>query len=158
MWFILIVVRGCIHNCLFWKESHWLAHHQFFGENWALPNRKHLFWTLKSPNRNKCASLRHHLFSWTLGEAYGINLRCYWEHLENVENSLRAPWEHIGNKAKNLSLPLPPRKKTVASWVHYAEPSHWLHETFIFRTVCHHFWPGLMSGEGNRECGDTMRM
>jgi hypothetical protein len=26
----------------------------------------------------------------------------------------------------------------------HAEPSHWLHEIFISRTVCHHFWPGLI--------------
>jgi hypothetical protein len=28
----------------------------------------------------------------------------------------------------------------------HAEPSHWLHEISISKTVCHHFWPGLRSG------------
>jgi hypothetical protein len=29
----------------------------------------------------------------------------------------------------------------------HAEPSsHWLHETFITKTIHHHFWPGLMAG------------
>ncbi len=28
----------------------------------------------------------------------------------------------------------------------HAEPSHWLHEISISKTVCHHFWPGLMAG------------
>ncbi len=27
----------------------------------------------------------------------------------------------------------------------HAEPSHWPHETFISKTVCHHFWPGVMA-------------
>jgi hypothetical protein len=26
----------------------------------------------------------------------------------------------------------------------HAEPSHWLHEISISKTVCHHFWPGLI--------------
>jgi hypothetical protein len=38
-----------------------------------------------------------------------------------------------------------PKKPPHPSWVH-AETSHWLHEAFIFKTVCHHFWPGLMAG------------
>jgi hypothetical protein len=25
-----------------------------------------------------------------------------------------------------------------------AEPSDWLHETFILKTVCHRFWPWLL--------------
>jgi hypothetical protein len=27
----------------------------------------------------------------------------------------------------------------------HVEPSHWLHEIFISKTVGHHFWPGLMA-------------
>jgi hypothetical protein len=27
----------------------------------------------------------------------------------------------------------------------HAEASHWLHEIYISKTVCHHFWPGLVS-------------
>jgi hypothetical protein len=26
-----------------------------------------------------------------------------------------------------------------------AEPSHWLHEISISKTVHHHFWPGVIS-------------
>jgi hypothetical protein len=26
----------------------------------------------------------------------------------------------------------------------HAEPSHWLHEISISKTVHHHFWPGLI--------------
>jgi len=26
----------------------------------------------------------------------------------------------------------------------HAEPSHWLHEISISKTVGHHFWPGLI--------------
>jgi hypothetical protein len=46
-------------------------------------------------------------------------------------------WEQ-GIKQRNP----PPKKKTGPLMVH-AEPSHWPHETFISKTVCHHFWPGL---------------
>ncbi len=28
----------------------------------------------------------------------------------------------------------------------HAEPSHWLHEISISKSVGHHFWPGLMAG------------
>jgi hypothetical protein len=28
----------------------------------------------------------------------------------------------------------------------HAEPSHWLHEISISKTVGHHFWPRLMAG------------
>jgi len=28
----------------------------------------------------------------------------------------------------------------------HAECSHWLQEISISKTVCHHFWPGLMAG------------
>ncbi len=27
----------------------------------------------------------------------------------------------------------------------HVEPSHWLHEISISKTVDHHFWPGLMA-------------
>jgi len=62
-------------------------------------------------------------------------------------NTLRT-WEHIGNKGKkikNSPSPSLKRKKLDRSWVH-AEPSHWLYEISISKTVGHHFWPGLMAG------------
>jgi hypothetical protein len=34
-------------------------------------------------------------------------------------------------------------RKKKALWVH-AEPSHWLHEISISKTVCDNFWPGLI--------------
>ncbi len=36
------------------------------------------------------------------------------------------------------------RKEIKALWVH-AEPSHWLHEISISKTVCQHFWPALIA-------------
>jgi hypothetical protein len=63
---------------------------------------------------------------------------------------MRTCSEHIGNKEvkkeKRKTLPPPhlQRKKQGPSQVH-VEPSHWLHEIFIFETVSHHFWPGLMA-------------
>ncbi len=42
----------------------------------------------------------------------------------------------------------------------HVEPSHWLHEISISKTVGHHFWPGLMAyaeiwghSVGNLLCG-----
>ncbi len=50
-------------------------------------------------------------------------------------------------KWKNSSPPPHPnpklkRKKIKALWLH-AEPSHWLHEIFISKTVPHHLWPRI---------------
>jgi hypothetical protein len=36
-------------------------------------------------------------------------------------------------------------KKQGPSWVH-AEPSNWLYEISIPKTLCDHFWPGQMAG------------
>jgi hypothetical protein len=41
-----------------------------------------------------------------------------------------------------VPTPQPPKKKIGPSSVQ-VEPSHWLHETFIFKTVSHPFWPWL---------------
>ncbi len=98
--------------------------------------------------------------NWTLGKPYGIKPRCCWEHLGELIwehfGNLRTLWEHDekmlgrhweqGGKIQNPS-PLTPskRKRQGPSWVQ-AEPSHWLPESFISKTVCHHFWAGLMAG------------
>jgi hypothetical protein len=49
-------------------------------------------------------------------EPYGINLKCYWERLEenlgNLGNDLEAPKEHFENKEKKpkkIHYPPPPR-------------------------------------------------
>jgi hypothetical protein len=54
-------------------------------------------------------------------------------------------WEQ-GRNTKNNSLhPTPKRKKQGPWWVH-VEHSHWLHKSFISKTVCNHFWRGLLAG------------
>jgi hypothetical protein len=92
--------------------------------------------------------------SWTLGKPYGIKLRCYWEclreQLGNLGNTMRTCWEHIGTRKQKQKItprtwPHPQKEKQGPSWVH-AQPSHWLQEISISKTVCHHFWPGLMAG------------
>jgi hypothetical protein len=53
--------------------------------------------------------------------------------------------EHIGNKRKMKKIPPAPHLPKLQREKHFrvhAEPSHWLHEIFISKTVCHHFWPG----------------
>jgi hypothetical protein len=63
---------------------------------------------------------------------------------------LRTLGEHVGNKGKNKKSFPPPKPKNLKEnkakplGVH-AEPSHWLHEISISKTVCHHFWPGIIS-------------
>jgi len=73
-------------------------------------------------------------------------VRCYWEHhwgtrWELKRNMLgtKEKWKKKTSRPRTLKLGA---KAIKALWVH-AEPSHWLHEIFISKTVCHHFWPGL---------------
>jgi hypothetical protein len=60
-----------------------------------------------------------------LGKTYGINVRCYSEHLGGNIGNLMGTWrEHVGNKGKmkKPSSPLPnsklKRKKIMVLWVH----------------------------------------
>ncbi len=77
----------------------------------------------------------------------GIEVTCYWERpkeqLENLRNSMGTYWERGGKKI--LLTLLPKRKKLDPSWV-YVKSSRLLHETFISKTICHHFWIGLVAG------------
>jgi hypothetical protein len=56
-----------------------------------------------------------------LGKSYGINLRCYWERLGELEGN--PMWNHIGNEEKiKTPFPLPPRsplppKKTTGALI-----------------------------------------
>jgi len=70
----------------------------------------------------------------SLSRTYGIKLWCY--------------WEHIGDQKKTDPPSPPPQKKNIGPYSLYVEPSHWLHEIFISKTVCHHFSPGLMESMG----------
>jgi len=70
----------------------------------------------------------------SLSITYGIKLWCY--------------WEHIGDQKKTDPLSPPPQKKNIGPYSVYVEPSHWLHEIFISKTVCHHFSLGLMESMG----------
>jgi len=78
---------------------------------------------------------------------FPLSLRVFEKRKKNSTSSLP--------KTKNPHGPSPhPRqnkKKTLGTpWVH-AEPSHWLHEIRISKTVCHHLSPGLM--EKAKACG-----
>jgi hypothetical protein len=52
------------------------------------------------------------------------------------------PREPDGNPLPPLKVKRAKKKGTVSA----AEPSNWLHEISISKTVCHHFCPGLMAG------------
>jgi hypothetical protein len=107
------------------KEPYWLEHHLFFffgtpqsieAPLWT-PNCK--IKTNVLPYGSPFQCIRHG--SWSFGEWYGIKLGCYWEHLKE--------WlgEQLGNEKKRQKNP---------SLISVAQPSHWLHETFISKTVC----------------------
>ncbi len=85
----------------------------------------------------------------TTWDKYEVLLQMYWATLGNL---LGTSWEHdentLGTRKKNKKKSLPftshcPEflKKLDLSCVH-AESSHWLHETFISKTICHHFQYG----------------
>ncbi len=129
---------------------------QLFLEHWALPNGS----TSLDPqlqNKNKCIHQEHTFSVYihecsTLGKPYGIKLRCYWELLrEQLGNLKETWWEHIKNKEgkkrkkEKVPPPHPQKEKQGPSWMH-AEPSHWLHEISISKTIYHHFWTGLRAG------------
>ncbi len=117
-------------------------------EQWALPNRST---PLESQSETKNKSLMAHHFSWYTWElSFGQTLQNKSEELLGTSwgNNL-GTWEPFGNlmkligdKEKNKKNPLATQKKLDLSWVH-AEPSHWLHGTFISKTICHHFQSGL---------------
>jgi hypothetical protein len=86
-----------------------------------------------------------------MGEKPGAIGNTFGEHIGNLENLMGTHWEHVENKGKMKKILLPPpphtqnlkEKNNKALWLH-AEPSHWLHEISISKTVHHHFWPGLI--------------
>ncbi len=90
------------------------------------------------------------LYTWELNfgqTIWGIEVRCYWERPKEqpgtLRNAMRTPWEHIGSEGeKNPARPPPPKEK---NWTPH-ESSRWLHETFLSKTACHHFWSGLVAG------------
>jgi len=59
---------------------------------------------------------------------------------EHHENTLGTQWEQGRNTKNNCPHPTPKRKKQGPGCVHVE------HKTFISKTVCHHFWRGLLVG------------
>jgi hypothetical protein len=122
----------------------------FFG-TLGMPSIEAPLWTPSCKLKQICTP-GFHLFSLYTGELnfgklYGIKPRCCWERLGGT--TVGTHWELDGNKRNKTKKslfppPLPKRKKLDRSWVH-VEPSHWLHEISISKTVGHHFWPGLMA-------------
>jgi hypothetical protein len=50
----------------------------------------------------------------------------------------------LGTRKPKIISPNPQNEKT-GRIMNACEPSHWLHELFVFKIVCHHFWLGLMA-------------
>ncbi len=71
--------------------------------------------------------------TWEPGEPYGNTYRAWWEQGKK-------------EKRKNPPPPLPsPKKKKSGPLTSPCWAFHWLHETFISKTVCHHFCRRLMA-------------
>jgi hypothetical protein len=121
-----------------------------FLEHWGTPQLKHLIRTSLAKLKQMCCtaptfSVYIHE-SWTfsktiwdktevlLGMSWGTNLGTW-----------GTPWTHIGNKGEKKPPFCPNNEKTgplmTACWAF-----HWLHETFISKTVSHRLWPRLMAG------------
>ncbi len=83
----------------------------------------------------------------TLGNPYGLNLRCYWEHLREHLRNLRT----IGNYIYiyiYIFLSAPIKWKKLDRSQVQAEPSHWLHEISLFQNCSSAHWQkwnGLLS-------------
>jgi hypothetical protein len=78
------------------------------------------------------------------GQRIWDKMRCYWEHLWGTyweqKKQIR---EHIGKKEKTPKklLSPPPQKKKLRT----PQPSHWLYEIYVFKSVCHHFQLGPLT-------------
>jgi hypothetical protein len=71
--------------------------------DWSI-KKNMLLWRLSNI---ECSTLKYvvsplwstyiHEIRITFAKAYGIEVRCYWEHIENLRNMLGTWWESIGN-------------------------------------------------------------
>jgi hypothetical protein len=77
----------------------------------------------------------------TLGKAYRIKVRCYWEHIGKL---MGTQWEHIGDNRESLRPRAKPQKKkkktNKKNWalMSACSASHWLHENHGHKTICRH--------------------
>jgi hypothetical protein len=102
------------------------------------------FWNIGTPLKieaQRCFPLRAPFIvfiyeSSTLGKAYRIKGRCYWEH---IGKSMGTQREHIGDNRKSLHPPAKPKKKQT-NWalMSACSASHLLHENHGHKTICHH--------------------
>jgi hypothetical protein len=104
---------------------------------------------------SRCKVSLAHLYNWQ-GEHFGQTI---WDKTEVLlrtswETYLGTWWEHDGNtlgRREKNKIPLSPHlspppyvhKKKTGLFVS-AEPSHWLHEISLSKTVHHHRSPGLI--------------
>ncbi len=122
---------------LFLKGPYSLAHHQFFWNVGHSPIEAPLWTTISDKSEV------------LLGTFWGNKLRTRgisWEHI----------WNMIRTRGKRKNIPLPhplPKKKKLGPLMSPCSAFHLLHGTFISKTVCHHFWPGLMAEKKRKETG-----
>jgi hypothetical protein len=83
-------------------------------------------------------------FGLTIWDKSEVLLGTTWE--------LEVPFrEHIGSmmgikeENKKFLPPSFPKKKKAGLLMSPCRAFHWLHGTFMSKTLCHHFWPGLMT-------------
>jgi hypothetical protein len=111
-------------------RTHWEHRGNMLGTKEKLTRSRHLECMLKPTHW-----LHVFLVSKTVGHYFGPRL------MQGRD------WTRKKNKRQLPPPPSPKRKDQGPSWVH-AEPSHWLHEIFISKTVRHYFWLRLMAGSG----------
>jgi hypothetical protein len=80
------------------------------------------------------------LYTWNLNHDQ-IVWDKIWGVFENIiRSTLGTWWEQPKNKKTHHPGPQTFKEKNLSSF----EPSHWLHEISIFKTICHQFQPGLI--------------
>jgi hypothetical protein len=58
---------------------------------------------------------------------------------------LRTWWEHFGDSKRSLPPSSQNPKEINRALLHaHVQPSHWPHEKYGCRTICHHLQPGLI--------------
>jgi hypothetical protein len=116
---------------LFLKEPLWLAHSPFFfPKHWALPNIEAY-----------CLAHLYGLYIWK----FKFWQSMWYKSVLLWGTSWGTHWKIDGNTLMWTSKS--PKTQKKKKWA-IVEPFHWLHEIIIFTSVCHHFWPRLMEGNG----------
>jgi hypothetical protein len=132
------------------KEPYWLAHHQFFQNIGHSPIEEPLSTPSCKLETNAVPYCLPFQFIYTRVELG----QTIWDQTEVLLGTSwktwGTPWEHIGNKKWK-----PPIQPSSSPKKKNRPPPHecmlslligCMKKLIFSKTVCHHFWPGLMAG------------